>query len=420
MTPRENGSALEPPTVASSSRTARSPRGVLSSAVSLLTWRSAPTADSMTSRRLPARSLSADSWNSREGLSSSLQHTAAHLLAQVSGAGVSCTFLCPICMENIREEERVVFSECANVEHGCCQECMSHYLRVLIADGRVSSIACPQSKECGASAAIEEVRQLCDNATLEKYDRFRQMRQDPTLRQCPSCTVLCKPARDEEGGAVAEMHCQACGSDFCYYHSNAHPGRPCEEYQREVAKLERASERTAMRGTKLCPSCKMATDKISGCNHMTCANCQCDWCWVCGVVLENISWHFNPGNPSGCQQFQDSDTTSSFLFKALRCCMAPVAALSILLFFVLSLGILFWGPVLFALIGPCVKCRSSTVCTAAAICTFLPFLVWQCAWMIVALVLQCFIIPCGARSEHLFFLLQVPFASVAAFVEGWA
>jgi len=349
-----------------------------------------------------------------------LPRAASMMLSQVGNVGLARTFRCPICLENAREQDRVVFAECGTTEHGCCRECITLYVRGLVLDGRVNSIACPQSRQCGASASPDEVRQLTDDATHQKYERFRKMRQDPMLRECPGCRVLCKAVVGDEGSVVCDMRCEACGAEFCYYHSNAHIGRSCEDYRREAAKDERAAEASARRGTKPCPGCGIATHKISGCNHMTCAGCQRNWCWACGESIESVAWHYNPGNISGCQQFQDNNSveTNGHLFKFLRCLMAPISLLSLVIFAVLSLLFVVSLPLSMCVVGPCVKYEMGKICTFAAMLTYAPFVVFQAAWFVVAAGLGCVLCPCGARREHFAFLMQVPFASVMSVVEG--
>lgn len=355
-----------------------------------------------------------------EGALGLLRRTTSSLLMVSGGLAPARTFLCPICCENAREEERVVLQDCGKVDHGCCGECMGHYIRGLVLDGRVKAILCPHGRECGAVASPQEVQQLADEDTVEKFQRFQRMQQDRTLRQCPSCSALCKP-EEANGDVVAEMQCSSCSAEFCYYHSNAHVGRPCEEYRREMAKEERLAMEGVIKGTRPCPSCGITTEKASGCNHMTCGSCQTNWCWTCGQALENIAWHYNPANPSGCQQFQDSDLAlNSQLMRALRGLMGPVVVMSIILFGLCGLTFIIWFPITLTLMGPCLfrGVQMSHICFCASALTFLPFILVQIAWLPVALLLNLLFLPCGSNGRTLYFLLQVPFASVMAVLEG--
>lgn len=349
-----------------------------------------------------------------------LRQTTSNLLMQVAPAAASIvrTFRCAICLENVREEERVIFVACGDPSHGCCRDCMRQYVKGLVADGKVDSIQCPCSRACKGVATEREIQLLTDAETFSKYKRFQQMQQDPTLRQCHVCGRLVKPLTDKAGAIIAEMMCP-CGAEFCYYHSNAHIGKPCEEYRKAMAKEERVAMQGAMKGTKPCPQCGIITEKISGCNHMTCGTCKTHWCWVCGKSFENISWHYNPGNLSGCLQFQESESlTGTLLFRFLRLLMLPVVVFSLLLFFVCSLTLIFWLLVAAILVGPCTAFDPTVVLACAAGCAYTPMLIFQVVWICIAFVLYGLFLPCGASQEHLVFLLQVPMASVMGCVEG--
>mmetsp|Transcript_46639 Transcript_46639/g.115646 ORF Transcript_46639/g.115646 Transcript_46639/m.115646 type:complete len:213 (-) Transcript_46639:165-803(-) len=47
-----------------------------------------------------------------------------------------------------------------------------------------------------------------------------------------------------------------------------------------------------------CPRCSTKIQKNGGCNHITCRNCNHEWCWLCGARYEQ--GHFKTGN---CEQF---------------------------------------------------------------------------------------------------------------------
>ena len=56
---------------------------------------------------------------------------------------------------------------------------------------------------------------------------------------------------------------------------------------------------------KNCPKCTIITEKNSGCNHITCTNCNFQWCWLCNE--EYTPDHFNQGKCKGYQFFEPDD-----------------------------------------------------------------------------------------------------------------
>lgn len=189
------------------------------------------------------------------------------------------------------------------------------------------------NESCPAFVDSSEISKLTDADVFAKYSRFRKMQANPTLRQCPKCGELCSPLKDEEAGRIIpEITCSSCNWEFCFYHSNAHSGRPCTM---ATAEHEDDDERLAVvlsmeEETNVCPNCSILTQKISGCNHMTCRQCQCEWCWVCGDKIDSVSTHYSTNNPKGCAQFGDlfadaqQERNASWFFMCC-CCLILVA-----------------------------------------------------------------------------------------------
>mmetsp|Transcript_5990 Transcript_5990/g.15294 ORF Transcript_5990/g.15294 Transcript_5990/m.15294 type:complete len:345 (-) Transcript_5990:76-1110(-) len=328
------------------------------------------------------------------------------------------TFLCCICLENVCATQRVVLSQCGKESHASCGSCLKMYLRLRVEEARVDDLRCPSSGIDGCEAFVteQERQELLSEATEAKYTRFSAMRDDPKLRACPTCSSLCSPDVSEDGKVTAEMSCKECGSSFCYHHTNAHPPGPeaCAEYERCIVKQQLD---VGLYGTKPCPACGFSTEKVSGCNHMTC-RCGVNWCWVCSQKFDNIGWHYNPANPAGCMQFQQelSSRRDGDLMVVCKICALPAVLVAFLfvVVFVLSLA--------------------ATVCVFACTCfsetgfkvwigitgviVGIPFILFSIAWAIVGLVIWLMLLPFGAGEVHLQFLLGVPFMTALALGEG--
>ena len=80
-----------------------------------------------------------------------------------------------------------------------------------------------------------------------------------------------------------------------------HADATCEQYaqwKRDNARGDQAYEEYVAAHTKKCPSCHVPIEKNSGCNHMTCAKCRHEFCWLC--LQPYTSTHFKN---TACKQF---------------------------------------------------------------------------------------------------------------------
>jgi hypothetical protein len=59
--------------------------------------------------------------------------------------------------------------------------------------------------------------------------------------------------------------------------------------QRRLQDTERARKKLE-RHVKECPGCEVPTQKIAGCDHITCEmpKCGVDWCWACGEKFDSL------------------------------------------------------------------------------------------------------------------------------------
>ena len=308
------------------------------------------------------------------GISGTLRTTLGRTMSGGGGGGgggsggVVQEFSCPICLCN----ESVTESFTLACGHRFCRECVAGYVTSKINDNQLQ-MTCPDLGSSpvvsahtpapgplgaaggGASgftvptaladdaedgAGLEEqlgcpftvdtqvARMLVDDATRAKHDRFAQIRSNPLLRECPAagCGALSQPRVNWRGIIVPEMSCEAegCGTIFCYFHSNAHPGRTCKQYEQARRDEERAHRAALAEFTKPCPACKTPTEKNNGCNHMTCSAvinggqvCGQNWCWICGSKCDGGGYptHYAWWNVFGCPGTQMQDN-----YQHWSCC----------------------------------------------------------------------------------------------------
>lgn len=129
--------------------------------------------------------------------------------------------------------------------------------------------------------------------------------------------------------------CQSCQTEFCYFHSNAHPGQSCEEYHKKTAEQERANLEFASNSlhAKPCPNCGISVSKDGGCNQIKCGNCGTHFCWLCSKTIDDGAFpeHFRWWNVNGCPNMQLDESDEPY-----RCTMIAARTLSFVQLIVLG------------------------------------------------------------------------------------
>lgn len=349
----------------------------------------------------------------------SLSKAFASTLSGLPIKGTQATFRCCVCRENVSTENRSVLAECGRNRHAACRECLVTYMTICINENRVEHLRCPchGTDGCRSTASTAELKKWLDADTHARYLRFKEMRADPTKRECPGCNALCTPI-SEDGKVVPEMTCHVCYTSFCYYHSNAHEptAEACSQYERTVAKQERAN--AGILGAKLCPKCGAPTEKLSGCNHMVC-HCTAEWCWICGKELDNAGWHYNPMNPNSCMQFQtsrDERDVAPYLMVICRLVCAPIMLVTAVLYVCFLLCLILSSPIVCIFCGKEIglKVWIATACIIVGI----PCVALQIVWAVLACVIWLSLVPCGAREMQWQFLVGAPFLTFLSITEG--
>ncbi|XP_038666033.1 E3 ubiquitin-protein ligase RNF19A isoform X3 [Scyliorhinus canicula] len=254
---------------------------------------------------------------------------------------------CPLCLLRLCRDK---FPEIMTCPHRSCADCLRQYLRIEISESRVN-ISCPECTERFNPHDIQLI--LNDVVLMEKYEEFmlrRWLVADPDCRWCPA---------PDCGYAVIAFGCascpkltcarEGCSTEFCYHCKQIwHPNQTCDAARQQRAQSLRLrtirsssisySQESGAAGTenwtlrryvqdeisgrkglpeinsllvnqilpsrstaddiKPCPRCAAYIIKMNdgSCNHMTCAVCGCEFCWLCMKEISDLHYL----SPSGC------------------------------------------------------------------------------------------------------------------------
>ncbi|ELU14036.1 hypothetical protein CAPTEDRAFT_154469 [Capitella teleta] len=246
----------------------------------------------------------------------------------------STMFSCAVCLVEKPGKVCMQFVQCG---HTFCRECMKNFFEVLIKDGNVKGLLCPNCPaDTDSHAHPAQVKDLVSASVFQRYDRLLLQTAMDTMSDvmyCPramcGCPVLVDAAPPDSVTVMGS--CAHCHFVFCVFCKGTYHGvSPCKIKSEEVKRLreeylacdekgkksmEKRYGRVVIRKviedsfteewlqeySKRCPNCKTHIQKIDGCNKMTCSKCNCFFCWICGCVLSraNPYQHFSDTR-SGC------------------------------------------------------------------------------------------------------------------------
>ena len=219
---------------------------------------------------------------------------------------------CSLCMEDItKEEEEKNFLLC---KHMFCSDCYLNYLKEKINNNQVSKITCLEHTcdvELDEDFIISHLNG--DENLIKNYKKFKlrsKILTDPNVKFCPikDCESYAKKEGDNKYVTCLEGH------KFCFVCSKPWHGR--KNCQDEIDKDFKKWKKNKV--IKRCPNCKMWVEKNYGCNHMTCAECKYEWCWLCGGKYSE--GHFGYGKCTGLE-FAESNCFNHciclYLYKLL-------------------------------------------------------------------------------------------------------
>ena len=205
---------------------------------------------------------------------------------------------CDICYEEINDEDKILNTiPCG---HLFCTQCWFNYLKTSIIEAKVDNIRC-MDHECDEIISDEFIlNHISRNKVLvEKYKKFTKRAEiikDVNKKICPNpdCDSFL-----QKSDLTKYVECEN-GHKYCFECLKPPHGDKSCDYQEE----KQFMTWTKGKRVKRCPRCKMYTEKNEGCNHMTCASCKYQWCWLCEG--QYIYGHYDSGKCAG-HQFTKAD-----------------------------------------------------------------------------------------------------------------
>ncbi|XP_045900363.1 ankyrin repeat and IBR domain-containing protein 1-like isoform X1 [Micropterus dolomieu] len=217
--------------------------------------------------------------------------------------------LCGICMSSISVFEEPVDMSCG---HEFCRACWEGFLNLKIQEGEAHNIFCP-AFDCYQLVPVEVIESVVSREMDRRYLQFdikAFVENNPAIRWCPvaGCERAVRLNTQGPGTSTSDalsfplLRSPAvdCGKGhlFCWEcQGEAHEPCDCETWKswlqkvtemrpEELAGVSEAYEDAAnclwlLSNSKPCANCKSPIQKNEGCNHMQCAKCKYDFCWIC-------------------------------------------------------------------------------------------------------------------------------------------
>ena len=217
--------------------------------------------------------------------------------------------ICPMCSTDTAEILQLpstnepplpceVCYEMTDVKRPCCSvnvcnDCFHQIVVVNVNDG-VTSISCP-NPECDQQVLHDEVVTILnkkqDLGTKDKYERFRLAKSSNDKEKvCPNCSWLTAIKTDKKARKWKEadirITCEKCNLEWCFKcHAPWHKNITCKQFRHGNKDFKKWITGKDVKGNANghnCPSCKIPIQRTSGCDHMTCSDCRCEFCYRCG------------------------------------------------------------------------------------------------------------------------------------------
>ncbi|XP_028252384.1 E3 ubiquitin-protein ligase RNF217 [Parambassis ranga] len=205
------------------------------------------------------------------------------LFVEQAGAEVQS---CRVCLE----EKTVASLPCCR--KAVCDECLKLYVSSQVRVAK-ALISCP-IPECSGNLEEGVVMSHLANEDMAKYRYFLELSQlDASTKPCPQCSQFTSlrthnPNRSEH---KYKIQCSNCQFVWCFKcHAPWHNGLKCREYRKgdKLLRTWASVIEHGQRNAQKCPQCKIHIQRIEGCDHMTCTQCNTNFCYRCGERYRHL------------------------------------------------------------------------------------------------------------------------------------
>ncbi|ESP05337.1 hypothetical protein LOTGIDRAFT_181176, partial [Lottia gigantea] len=213
--------------------------------------------------------------------------------------------MCKLCLMECPLQDMYELIDCKCLY---CEMCVRQYLSVMIKEGNVSDITCPDA-QCKKHGSLEkhEIQKLVDKNMYERYKRLCYMEEvdlDPNRTFCPEagCETVCHvcSSRLEENVSATPVQCPTCGLQFCSVcKSKWHASKSCDEAMSKGRQEDLGIPFSSSEDAKIkrCPVCHVPIERNDGCAQMMCKRCKHVFCWYCLTSLDDdfLLRHYDKG-----------------------------------------------------------------------------------------------------------------------------
>ena len=116
-------------------------------------------------------------------------------------------------------------------EHSFCKDCLKDYCKAMLGQNNLNLSCFHKDEEtnliCNRKMSEDDINLILDEEMRGKLAYLEKFEENADTRECPYCHHLNDGTRKHP-----EMKCVKCNATFCFFHSNAHQNKSCNEYER--------------------------------------------------------------------------------------------------------------------------------------------------------------------------------------------